>query len=119
MVLNENIPYFKCLIRRSHYTHNTKDSNIYDPVYAFGLQSVPGKILTFHALSDFGMLRSRVPISELFLTEPKKDVPFYYKQLFVGKPATGIDKLHHRQKELQQAFSMLRSPNHDCRSGSP
>jgi len=82
MVLNGNIPYFKCLIRRSHYTHNTKDKDTYDPVYAFGVQSIPGKILTFHVLSDFGMLRSRVPISELFLTQPKKDIPFHFKQLW-------------------------------------
>ena len=43
-MLNENIPYFKCLIRRSHYTHNIKDQNIYDNAYAFGIQSITGKI---------------------------------------------------------------------------
>ena len=81
-MLNENIPYFKCLIRRSHYTHNIKDQNIYDNAYAFGIQSITGKILTFHIMTDFGMVRSRVPISELFIKEPTKDIPFYYKQLW-------------------------------------
>ena len=81
-MLNENIPYFKCLIRRSHYTHNLKDDNIYDNAYAFGIQSITGKILTFHIMTDFGMVRSRVPISELFIKPPTKDIPFYYKQLW-------------------------------------
>ncbi|MFT5382773.1 MAG: amino acid transporter [Saprospiraceae bacterium] len=40
-------------------------------------------------------------------------LPFYYKQLFVGKLAPNIDQLHHRENELRQAFSMLRSPNTD------
>lgn len=81
-MLNENIPYFKCLLRRSHYTHRESDSNTYDNAYAFAVQSVTGKILTFHIMTDYGMVRSRVPISELFLREPKEDVPYYYKQLW-------------------------------------
>lgn len=81
-MLNENIPYFKCLVRRSHYTHNVKDDNTYDNAYAFGIQSITGKILTFHIMTDFGMVRSRVPISELFIKPPTKDIPFYYKQLW-------------------------------------
>jgi hypothetical protein len=81
-MLNENISYFKCLIRRSHYTHNVNDQNIYDNAYAFGIQSITGKILTFHVMTDFGMVRSRVPISELFMKKPIKDIPFYYKQLW-------------------------------------
>ncbi|GJM31528.1 MAG: hypothetical protein DHS20C18_05290 [Saprospiraceae bacterium] len=40
-------------------------------------------------------------------------LPFYYKQLFVGKQAPSIGQLHHREEELQQAFSMLQSPNTD------
>ena len=81
-MLNENIPYFKCLIRRSHYTHNPKDSNVFDNAYAFGIQSITGKILTFHIMTDFGMLRSRVPISELFIKKPIKDIPIHFKQLW-------------------------------------
>ena len=81
-MLNENIPYFKCLVRRSHFTHDPKDQNRYDNAYAFAIQSVTGKILTFHIMTDYGMVRSRVPISEIFIKEPKKDVPFYYKQLW-------------------------------------
>jgi hypothetical protein len=81
-MLNENIPYFKCLVKRSHFTKNVKDSNTYDNAYAFGIQSVAGKILTFHVMTDYGMLRSRVPISEIYLKTPTKDIPFYFKQLW-------------------------------------
>lgn len=80
--MNCNIPSFKALVRRSWFTKNEEDENEFDDVYVFGLQSVTGKILTFHVMTDYGMLRSRVPLSEIFLEKPKKDVPFYFKQLW-------------------------------------
>lgn len=82
MVLNENIPNLKCLVRASHFTHRKEDENIFHNAYLFGIQSVAGKILTFHIMTDYGMLRSRVPISEIFLHEPTADIPFYFKQLW-------------------------------------
>jgi hypothetical protein len=81
-MLNENIPYFKCLIKESYFTKNPKDSNKYHNAYAFGVQSIMGKILTFHIMTDYGMLRSRVPLSEIYLQETIKDITFYYKQLW-------------------------------------
>jgi hypothetical protein len=33
-------------------------------------------------MTDYGMLRSRVPISEIFLKEPNIDIPNHYKQLW-------------------------------------
>jgi hypothetical protein len=81
-MLNANIPSFKCLIRLSHLTKNEEDTNTYHNAYAFAIQSVEGKILTFHIMTDYGMLRSRVPISELFLKECEKDIPAHYKQLW-------------------------------------
>lgn len=63
-------------------TKNVDDSESYIDVYVFGIQSIPGKILTFHVMTDTGMLRSRVPISELFVRQPNEDVPAHYKQLW-------------------------------------
>jgi len=80
--LNENIDSFKCLVRVSHFTKKDEDNNKFHNGYVFGIQSVPGKILTFHIMTDYGMLRSRVPISEIFLREPNNDIPFHYKQLW-------------------------------------
>jgi hypothetical protein len=82
MELNINIPSFKCLVRLSHFTKRDTDKNTYHDAYAFGIQSVTGKILTFHIMTDYGMLRSRVPISELFSKEPDIDIPSHYKQLW-------------------------------------
>ena len=82
MELNINIPSFKCLVRLSHLTKRDTDKNTYHDAYAFGIQSVTGKILTFHIMTDYGMLRSRVPISELFSKEPDIDIPSHYKQLW-------------------------------------
>ena len=81
-VLNENIELFKCLVRVSHFTKNPEDDNKFHKAYAFAVQSVAGKILTFHVMTDYGMLRSRVPISDIFMNEPTKDIPFHFKQLW-------------------------------------
>jgi hypothetical protein len=80
--LNENIKSFKCLIRVSHLTKNEKDRDKFHDCYAFAIQSISGKILTFHVMTDYGMLRSRVPLSEIFLKEPINDIPFHFKQLW-------------------------------------
>lgn len=80
-MLNENIPYFKALVKRSYFTRNESDTE-YDNVYVFAIQSIAGKILTFHVMTDYGMLRSRVPLSEIYLKEPTADIPFHFKQLW-------------------------------------
>ena len=80
-MLNANIPHFKALVKRSYFTQNPEDVE-FDHVYVFAIQSVAGKILTFHVMTDYGMMRSRVPISEIYINEPTKDIPFHFKQLW-------------------------------------
>lgn len=80
-MLNANIPHFKALVKRSYFTQNPDDVE-FDNVYVFAIQSVAGKILTFHVLTDYGMMRSRVPISEIYFEEPTNDIPFHFKQLW-------------------------------------
>jgi hypothetical protein len=82
MKLNSNIPSFKALVKKSYFTKNINDSDEYYNVYVFGLQSWGGKILTFHVMTDSGMLRSRVPLSEIYTKIPTNDIPFNYKQLW-------------------------------------
>lgn len=82
MVLNHNIDNIKCLVRLSHFTKREEDKDTYHNAYAFGIQSIAGKILTFHIMTDYGMMRSRVPLSEVFLKEPTNDIPFHFKQLW-------------------------------------
>lgn len=79
-VLNSNIPHQKLKVRRSWMTKN--DDAEFDTCCAFAIQSVAGKILTFHIMTDYGMMRSRVPISELFFKEPTNDIPADFKQLW-------------------------------------
>ena len=79
--LNANIDHFKALVKRSYFTKNLADRE-FDDVYVFAIQSIAGKILTFHVMTDYGMLRSRVPLSEIYLKEPKEDIPFHFKQLW-------------------------------------
>jgi hypothetical protein len=82
MKLNSNIPSFKALVKKSYFTKDINDTDEYYNVYVFGIQSVSGKILTFHVITDSGMLRSRVPISEIYTHIPTDDIPFNYKQLW-------------------------------------
>ena len=82
MVLNHNIDNLKCLVRLSHFTHKEEDHDKFHNAYIFGIQSIAGKILTFHIMTDYGMMRSRVPLSEVFLKEPTDDIPFHFKQLW-------------------------------------
>lgn len=82
MKLNSNIPSFKALVKKSYFTKNIENKDEYYNVYVFGIQSCSGKILTFHVITDSGMLRSRVPISEIYTRIPTNDVPFNYKQLW-------------------------------------
>lgn len=81
-VLNANIPNLKLKVRRSWMTKKDSDKHTFDVCYAFAVQSIAGKILTFHIMTDYGMMRSRVPVSELFYHEPKNDIPSDFKQLW-------------------------------------
>lgn len=82
-ILNANIDNLKCYVRLSHFTKDPKDNETYHRAYAFAVQSVAGKILTFHIMTDYGMLRSRVPISEIFLERnTNNDIPADFKQLW-------------------------------------
>ena len=81
-MLNENIPSFKALVRKSYFTKNPKDSDEFYNVYVFGIQSCAGTILTFHVMTDQGMVRSRVPLSEIYTKIPTNDIPFNFKQLW-------------------------------------
>jgi hypothetical protein len=80
-VLNANIPQLKVKVKRGWMTKDPLDL-AFDTCYAFAIQSVSGKILTFHIMTDYGMLRSRVPISELYFDEPTNDIPSDFKQLW-------------------------------------
>lgn len=82
MVLNHNLNNIKCLIRVSHFTKREEDHHLFHNAYLFGVQSVSGKILTFHVMTDYGMLRSRVPIDQIFLKVPTNDIPAHFKQLW-------------------------------------
>ncbi len=68
---NCNIPSFKALVRKSYFTKKETDSEEFYNVYVFGIQSVAGVILTFHVMTDNGMVRSRVPLAGARGSSPK------------------------------------------------
>ena len=77
MVLNHNIDNIKCLVRLSHFTHKEEDHDKFHNAYIFGIQSIAGKILTFHIMTDYGMMRSRVPLSDcpLYTSDAADQLP--------------------------------------------
>jgi hypothetical protein len=82
-MLNYNIDSTKCYVRLSHFTKKEEDYNTLHNVYLFGVQSISGKILTFHGMTDYGMLRSRIPLDQVFFTaSPLDDIPSHFKQLW-------------------------------------
>lgn len=81
MKLNSNIPHFKAYMKKSYWTKNKEDNEWWE-ITVFGLQSIAGKMLTFHIVTDNGMMRSRVPLSEIYLTPTDNDIPYYFKSLW-------------------------------------
>lgn len=81
-VLNDNIPQFKALVRRSWFTKRDSDKNTFDNTYIFGIQSIANTILTFHGMTDYGMLRSKIPLSEIYIKVPTEDIPYNHKALW-------------------------------------
>lgn len=81
MKLNSNIPHFKAYMKKSYWTKNKEDNEWWE-IVVFGLQSIAGKMITFHVVTDSGMIRSRVPLSEIYLTPTDNDIPYYFKSLW-------------------------------------
>lgn len=82
-MLNSNIDNIKCYVRLSHFTKKEEDCNTFHNVYLFGIQSVANRILTFHGMTDYGMLRSRIPLDQIFFTNTLvNDIPAHFKQLW-------------------------------------
>ena len=82
MKLNSNIPHFKAYMKKSYWTKNKEEDDEWWEIVVFGLQSIAGKMLTFHVVTDNGMMRSRVPLSEIYIKPTDNDIPFYFKSLW-------------------------------------
>ena len=85
MDLNINIQH-KYLLADARAIHGDWDNeNLkgkYYPVVAFGVHSLPPYVMMFHVMTNFGMVRGRVPVHALFHKEPTKEIPFDYLQLW-------------------------------------
>lgn len=82
MKLNHTIRNLKALVPLSHFTKRPEDRDTYHNVLLFGIQSVSGKILTFHGMTDYGMLRSRIPLDKVYMRPPEDDIPANFKMLW-------------------------------------
>jgi len=78
---NVSIPHFYAKIKLEHfYQHDSRDG--LQDVIVFGAQSVSGKALTFHVMTEEGAVRSRVPVHMLAWKELTEEFPLDYLQLW-------------------------------------
>lgn len=81
MVHNISIPHFYAKIRNEHfYQHDGRDGMT--DVIVFGAQSVAGRALTFHVMTEEGAMRSRVPVHMLAWKDDTSPLPLDYLQLW-------------------------------------
>jgi hypothetical protein len=80
-VLNHNIEPFEAWVSAVRFNGESAKGKYYR-VMVHAIQSVAGKILTFHVLTDFGMHRSRVQLSDLFWKIPEKEIPYDWLELW-------------------------------------
>lgn len=94
--LNINIEH-KYLLADARAIHGDWNNNSlkgkYYSVVAFGIQSLAPHVLMFHVITDFGMVRSRVPVHALFHKKPTKEIPYDYLQLWgvFGEKVTYVE----------------------------
>jgi len=81
MSLNISIPHFYAKMRVEHFYQHDGRPGMQD-VIVFGAQSVAGKALTFHVMSDEGAVRSRVPVHMLAWKEDAPKKPLDHLQLW-------------------------------------
>lgn len=78
---NISIPHFYAKLREEHMYQHDGRAGLIDAV-VFGAQSVAGKALTFHIMTEEGAVRSRVPIHMLVWKELEEKLPLDYLQLW-------------------------------------
>ncbi len=79
---NVNINHFYCFLRKEHMYQHKDHIGEFDKVMVFGAQSCSGRAMTFHVMTDYGLIRSRVPIHMLCWKEDAPQMPLDYLQLW-------------------------------------
>jgi hypothetical protein len=105
MALNISIPHFYAKIRTEHlYQQDGRDG--FEEAIIFGVQSVGGKALTFHVMTEEGAVRSRVPIHMLAWKDTSDKKPLDYLQLWdcFGENITHTTYEYLSQARVQVAF---------------
>jgi hypothetical protein len=105
MALNISIPHFYAKIRTEHlYQQDGRDG--FEEAIIFGVQSVGGRALTFHVMTEEGAVRSRVPIHMLAWKDTSDKKPLDYLQLWdcFGENITHTTYEYLSQARVQVAF---------------
>lgn len=80
--LNESIPVFSCEIRAEFLYDLQSHHGEYEHATVFGVASIYGRALGFHALTERGAQIARLPLSALTFKEHDPHLPLHYLQLW-------------------------------------
>lgn len=80
--LNESIPVFGCEIRAEFLYDLQSHHGEYEHCTVFGVASIYGRALGFHALTERGAQIARIPLNGLTFKEHDPHLPLHYLQLW-------------------------------------
>lgn len=80
--LNDDAPIFYCKIRAEYLYDLQKHHGEYEDAAVFGVASVSGRALGFHAITEQGAQVARLPISSLVHKEHDPHLPLHYLELW-------------------------------------
>lgn len=80
--LNSDIPIFDCLIRKEYLYDLQRHHGEYLSGTIFGLASVAGRAIGFHALTEDGAQIARLPVSAFVFEEHEPHLPLHHLQLW-------------------------------------
>lgn len=104
-MLNISIPHFYAKLRDEHlYQHDGREG--FQDVVIFGVQSVAGKAMTFHIMTEEGAVRSRVPIHMLAWKDTAVKKSLDHLQLWdcFGENVTVVTYDYLAQSRVQTVF---------------
>lgn len=80
MLLNHNIKPIKCLLKKEYLYNLERHQGEYEECHLFGISSIKGRALGFHAFLSTGAVFYRLPLSAFVWKKGAADVPLDYLQ---------------------------------------
>jgi len=80
--MNANVPWFKVLVRKEYLYNREAHQGEFQKATIFGVTSLHGSALLFHAFLDNGAIYYRLPLSAFVSDEAAPDLPLDWLQVW-------------------------------------